>query len=62
MGLKTGAHVGAFSAFDPVVKRVSQPGFEGLEYSPSIADCLARAHCCIVFDRVGAVAKRPPRK
>jgi UDPglucose 6-dehydrogenase len=48
MGLKTGAHVGAFSAFDPVVKRVSQPGFEGLDYPPSISECLAGAHCCIV--------------
>ena len=43
--LKAGAHV---SAFDPVVKRVSQPGFEGLDYPPSISECLAGAHCCIV--------------
>jgi UDPglucose 6-dehydrogenase len=44
--LKAGAHV---SAFDPVVKQVRQPGFEGLEYPPSIAACLAGAHCCIVL-------------
>jgi UDPglucose 6-dehydrogenase len=43
--LKAGAHV---SAFDPVVKQVSQPGFEGLDYPPSISECLAGAHCCIV--------------
>jgi UDPglucose 6-dehydrogenase len=40
------AHV---SAFDPVVKRVSQPGFEGLCYPPSISECLAGAHCCVVL-------------
>jgi UDPglucose 6-dehydrogenase len=44
--LKAGAHV---SAFDPVVKQVRQPGFEGLEYPPSISECLAGAHCCIVL-------------
>jgi nucleotide sugar dehydrogenase len=44
--LKAGAHV---SAFDPVVKQVRQPGFEGLEYPPSIAACLAGAQCCIVL-------------
>jgi UDPglucose 6-dehydrogenase len=44
--LKAGAHV---SAFDPVVKLVSQPGFEALEYPPSISECLAGAHCCIVL-------------
>jgi UDPglucose 6-dehydrogenase len=43
--LKAGAHV---SAFDPVIKQVSQPGFEGLDYPPSISECLAGAHCCIV--------------
>jgi nucleotide sugar dehydrogenase len=44
--LKAGARV---SAFDPVVKQVSQPGFEGLDYPPSISECLAGAHCCIVL-------------
>jgi nucleotide sugar dehydrogenase len=44
--LEAGAHV---SAFDPVVKRVRQPGFEGLEYPPSISACLAGAHCCIIL-------------
>jgi nucleotide sugar dehydrogenase len=44
--LKAGAHV---SAFDPVVKRISLPGFEGLEYPPSISECLAGAQCCIVL-------------
>jgi UDPglucose 6-dehydrogenase len=44
--LKAGAHV---SAFDPVVKQVSQPGFEVLDYPPSISECLAGAHCCIVL-------------
>ncbi|MGP8012325.1 MAG: UDP-glucose dehydrogenase family protein [Halobacteriota archaeon] len=44
--LKTGAHV---SAFDPVVKQVSEPGFEGLECPPSISECLAGAHCCVVL-------------
>jgi nucleotide sugar dehydrogenase len=44
--LKAGAHV---SAFDPVVKQVSLPGFEGLECPPSISGCLAGAHCCIVL-------------
>jgi nucleotide sugar dehydrogenase len=44
--LKAGAHV---SVFDPVVKQVRQAGFEGLEYPPSIAACLAGAHCCIVL-------------
>jgi len=43
--LKAGAHV---SAFDPVVKRVSQPGFEGLDYPALNSECLAGAHCCIV--------------
>jgi UDPglucose 6-dehydrogenase len=44
--LKAGAHV---SAFDPVVKQVSRPGFEGLGCPPSISECLAGAHCCIVL-------------
>ncbi|MGZ4870080.1 MAG: UDP-glucose dehydrogenase family protein [Halobacteriota archaeon] len=44
--LKAGAYV---SAFDPVVKEVSQPGFEALEYPPSISECLAGAHCCVVL-------------
>jgi nucleotide sugar dehydrogenase len=44
--LEAGAHV---SAFDPVVKRVKQSGFEGLEYPPSISACLAGAHCCIIL-------------
>ncbi len=44
--MNAGAHV---SAFDPVVKRVSQPGFERLDYPPSISECLAGAHCCIVL-------------
>jgi UDPglucose 6-dehydrogenase len=44
--LKAGVHV---SAFDPVVKQVSQPGFEALEYPPSISECLAGAHCCVVL-------------
>jgi len=44
--LKAGTHV---SAFDPVVKQVSQPGCETLDYPPSISECLAGAHCCIVL-------------
>jgi UDPglucose 6-dehydrogenase len=44
--VKAGAHV---SAFDPVVKHVSQPGFELLEYPPSISACLAGAHCCVIL-------------
>ena len=44
--LKAGTHV---SAFDPVVKQVNQPGFEALNYPPSISECLAGAHCCIVL-------------
>jgi UDPglucose 6-dehydrogenase len=44
--LKAGAHV---SAFDPVVKQVRLPGFERLEYPPSISECLAGAHCCVVL-------------
>ncbi|MGZ7134057.1 MAG: UDP-glucose dehydrogenase family protein [Halobacteriota archaeon] len=44
--LKAGAYV---SAFDPVVKEVSQPGFEALEYPHSISECLAGAHCCVVL-------------
>jgi nucleotide sugar dehydrogenase len=44
--LKAGAHV---SAFDPVVKQVSLPGFERLDYPLSISECLAGAHCCVVL-------------
>jgi len=44
--LKAGAHV---SAFDPVVKQVSRPGFERLDYPSSIAACLTGARCCIVL-------------
>jgi nucleotide sugar dehydrogenase len=44
--LKAGAHV---SAFDPVVKQVSLPGFERLDCSLSISECLAGAHCCVVL-------------
>jgi len=44
--LGAGARV---SAFDPAVKQVSQPGFEGLDYPSSISECLAGAHCCIVL-------------
>ena len=44
--LKAGAHV---SAFDPVVKQVSQPCFAALEYPHSISECLTGAHCCIVL-------------
>ncbi|MGD0170826.1 MAG: UDP-glucose/GDP-mannose dehydrogenase family protein [Halobacteriota archaeon] len=44
--LKAGAHV---SAFDPVVKQVSLPGFEELDYPPSTSACLAGAHCCIIL-------------
>jgi len=44
--LGAGARV---SAFDPAVKQVSQPGFEGLDYPSSISECLAGAHCCIIL-------------
>lgn len=43
--LNAGAHV---SAFDPVVKQVSQPGFGAIYHAPSISECLAGAHCCVV--------------
>ena len=44
--LNAGAHV---CAFDPVVKQLSQPGFEALHHVPSISECLAGAHCCVVM-------------
>jgi nucleotide sugar dehydrogenase len=44
--LNAGARV---SAFDPVVKQVSLPGFKGLACLPSISECLAGAHCCVVL-------------
>ncbi len=44
--LNAGGHV---SAFDPVVKRVSEPGFEALHHTNSVKDCLQGAHCCIVL-------------
>jgi UDPglucose 6-dehydrogenase len=40
------AHV---SAFDPVVKKISLPGFEALECAGSIPACLSGAHCCVII-------------
>jgi len=37
------------SAFDPVVKKISLPGFEALECADSIPACLSGAHCCVVI-------------
>jgi len=35
-------------AYDPVVKKISLPGYEALQYAQSIEDCLKEAQCCIV--------------
>jgi UDPglucose 6-dehydrogenase len=43
--MDAGTHV---SAFDPVVKRISVPGFEALECARSIPACLTGAHCSVV--------------
>jgi UDPglucose 6-dehydrogenase len=55
--MNAGAHV---CAFDPVVKQVSQPGFEALHHVPSFSECLAGAHCYVVITEWGQFKRLKP--